>query len=144
MTLSEKSAYLKGLMEGMNLDTETNEGKLLSAMVNLMADMAQAVGYVEDVTTSMSEELDEIEEDLDGLYEYISDEEDDFDDEDDLDDEDDFSEEDDYDLDDTTVYEVTCKCGEVIDFDEETLEHGSITCPICGEVLEFSTEDVEE
>ena len=113
-------------------------------MVNLMADMAQAVGYVEDVTTSMSEELDEIEEDLDGLYEYISDEEDDFDDEDDLDDEDDFSEEDDYDLDDTTVYEVTCKCGEVIDFDEETLEHGSITCPICGEVLEFSTEDVEE
>ena len=81
MTLSEKSAYLKGLMEGMNLDTETNEGKLLSAMVNLMADMAQAVGYVEDVTTSMSEELDEIEEDLDGLYEYISDEEDDFDDE---------------------------------------------------------------
>ena len=111
MTLSEKSAYLKGLMEGMNLDTETNEGKPLSAMVNLMADMAQAVGYVEDVTTSMSEELDEIEEDLDGLYEYISDEEDDFDDEDDLDDEDDFSEEDDYDLDDTTVYEVTCKCG---------------------------------
>ena len=27
MTLSEKSAYLKGLMEGMKLDTETNEGK---------------------------------------------------------------------------------------------------------------------
>ena len=31
MTLSEKSAYLKGLMEGMKLDTETNEGKLISA-----------------------------------------------------------------------------------------------------------------
>jgi len=29
MTLSEKSAYLKGLMEGMKLDTETNEGKLI-------------------------------------------------------------------------------------------------------------------
>ena len=36
------------------------------------------------------------------------------------------------------------KCGEVIDFDEETLEHGSIVCPRCGEVLEFSAEDVEE
>ena len=53
-------------------------------------------------------------------------------------------EDDDYDFDDTTVYEVTCKCGEVIDFDEETLEHGSLTCPNCGEVLEFSTEDVGE
>ena len=39
---------------------------------------------------------------------------------------------------------MTCKCGEVIDFDEETLEHGSLTCPNCGEVLEFSTEDVGE
>ena len=126
MTLSEKSAYLKGLMEGMKLDTEANEGKLLA-------------------TLAISDELDEIEEDLDEVYDYLSEEEDDFDDEDDLDDEEDFSDEDDdYDFDDTTVYEVTCKCGEVIDFDEETLEHGSLTCPNCGEVLEFSTEDVEE
>ncbi len=29
MGISEKIAYLKGLMEGMNVDTETNEGKLL-------------------------------------------------------------------------------------------------------------------
>ena len=27
MTISEKSAYLKGLMEGMNLNTESNEGR---------------------------------------------------------------------------------------------------------------------
>ena len=26
MTLSERTAYLKGLMEGMKIDTETNEG----------------------------------------------------------------------------------------------------------------------
>ena len=42
---------------------------------------------------------------------------------------------------DSTIYEVTCSCGNVIDFDEETLEKGSIVCPNCGETLEFSTED---
>ena len=137
MTLSEKSAYLKGLMEGMKLDTEANEGKLLAAIVDLLGDMAKTVSDVEETTLAISDELDEIEEDLDEVYDYLSEEEDDFDDEDDLDDEEDFSDEDDdYDFDDTTVYEVTCKCGEVIDFDEETLEHGSLTCPNCGEVLE--------
>ena len=29
MTISEKSAYLKGLMDGLKLDTETNEGKMV-------------------------------------------------------------------------------------------------------------------
>ena len=40
MTLSEKSAYLKGLMEGMKLDTEANDGKLLAAIVDLLGDMS--------------------------------------------------------------------------------------------------------
>ena len=42
---------------------------------------------------------------------------------------------------DSTIYEVECACGNIIDFDEETLEKGSIVCPNCGEVLEFTTED---
>ena len=50
MTLSEKSAYLKGLMEGMKLDTETNEGKLLAAVVDLLGDMAKTVSDVEETT----------------------------------------------------------------------------------------------
>ena len=36
MTISEKSAYLKGLMEGMNLNTESNEGKMIAAIVDLL------------------------------------------------------------------------------------------------------------
>ena len=44
---------------------------------------------------------------------------------------------------DTTIYEVECACGNIIDFDEETLEQGSIVCPECGETLEFTTEDEE-
>ena len=41
MTLSEKSAYLKGLMEGMKLDTETNEGKLISEIISMLQDVAR-------------------------------------------------------------------------------------------------------
>ena len=149
MTISEKSAYLKGLMEGLKLDTDKAEGKLIAAMVELLGDISKKLTDVEDTTIAISDELDELEEDLDAIEDYILDE-DDYDDEDDY--EDDFDDEEDEDSEegfdfgdeDTTVYEVQCACGEVIDFDEETLESGSIVCPNCGELLEFTTEDVEE
>ena len=45
---------------------------------------------------------------------------------------------------DTTIYEVKCACGNVITFDEDTLEAGSIVCDECGETLEFTFEDEDE
>ena len=39
---------------------------------------------------------------------------------------------------------IKCACGEVIAFDEETLEEGSIVCENCGETLEFSFDDEDE
>ncbi len=151
MTLSEKSAYLKGLMEGMELKTDSGEGKLLAAIVDLLGDVTSTVDKVEDTTIAISDELDEIESDLDAIEDYLMDDEDEDEDDDDfyMDDEDEDDElenldDDSYDFSDTTVYEVQCgKCGEVIDFDEEQLESGSIVCPNCGELLEFTTEDEE-
>ena len=163
MGISEKVAYLKGLMEGMNLNTESNEGKMIAAIVDLLGDMAKRVTDIEETTIAISDELDEIEDDLDAIDDFIADldEDDDFDyydDEDDydededededfdeLDEEDDASADDeDYDFGDETIYEVQCKCGEIIDFDEETLERGSMVCPNCGETLEFTTEEDED
>ena len=158
MTISEKSAYLKGLMDGLSLSTETNEGKMISAIVDLLGDMAKRITDIEETTIAISDELDEIEEDLDAIEDYILDEEDDeddWDDEewDDYEDEDDFEDWDDEDEDleegfdfgdeDSIIYEVECACGEIINFDEEVLEKGSMTCPNCGETLEFSFEDEE-
>ncbi len=149
MTISEKSAYLKGLMDGLNLDTEKAEGKLISAIVELLGDVTKKLTDVEDTTIAISDELDEIEEDLDAIEDYILDEEDDdyeddFDDYDD-EDEDDYDEEGfDYGDEDTTIYEVKCVCGNVIDFDEDTLEEGSIVCDKCGETLEFTFDDEDE
>ena len=44
----------------------------------------------------------------------------------------------------TTIYEVKCACGNVIDFDEKTLISGSIRCEKCGELLEFSLDEEED
>ncbi len=148
MTISEKSAYLKGLMDGLSLNTETDEGKMISAIVDLLGDMAKRVTDIEETTIAISDELDEIEEDLDAIEDFIMDDEDDYDDEDEDDSWEGWDEDDeegfDFGDEDSTIYEVECVCGEVINFDEETLEQGSMTCPNCGETLEFSFEDDEE
>ncbi len=148
MTLSEKAAYLRGLMDGLKLDTDSTEGKMISAIVDLLGDMSKKVTDIEDTTIAISDELDEIEEDLDAIEDFIMDEEEDDEDDDyyDFDDDDDEFDDEGFDFgdEDSTIYEVECACGEIIDFDEETLEQGSMVCPNCGETLEFSLEDDED
>ena len=141
MTLSERTAYLKGLMEGMKIDTESNEGKLFKAIIDTLDDMALTVSDMEDVVDAVCDELDSIEEDLDTIEEYLLDEEDEDEDEDE-----EWDDEDEFDFGDETIYEVKCpSCGSVINLDEEMLEAGSIDCPDCGEELEFDIdEDGEE
>ena len=123
MKLPEKAAYLKGLLEGLNLDTEKPEGKLIAAIIDMLGETADTVADLEDCIDAVSDELDSIEDDLDDIEEYLSEDEDD----------------DDFDYgDDEPMYEVKCPtCGEVIDLDEDMLDEGSTTCPKCGEELEF-------
>ena len=151
MTLSEKSAYLKGLMDGLKLNTESDEGKMIAAIVDMLGDLARKVTDIEDTTIAISDELDEIEEDLDAIEDFIMDsdeedwEEEDEDEEWEEDEEEEYGEEGfDFGDEDSIIYEVECACGEVINFDEETLEAGSMKCPNCGETLEFSFDDEDE
>ena len=149
MTISEKSAYLKGLMDGLKLTTESDEGKMIAAIVDLLGDMAKKVTDIEETTIAISDELDEIEEDLDAIEDYILDEDEDEDWDEDWndqwDDDEEYEEGFDFGDEDSTIYEVECPvCGEIINFDEETLEAGSIACPNCGESLEFSLDEEDE
>ena len=144
MTLSEKAAYLKGLMDGIKLDTEKDENRLLKAVVDLLQDMAISIDDLEDNAIAVSDELDEIEENLDAIDEYLMDEDDeDFDDYEDYDDDLDYDlGDDDFDYDEDPVYEVTCpKCGEVHQFSEKELLEGSKPCSKCGELLEFEFDE---
>ena len=122
---------------------------MIAAIVDLLGDLTRKVTDIEDTTIAISDELDEIEEDLDAIEDFIMDEDDDFEDyeEDELDwdDEDeDYEEGFDFGDEDSTIYEVECACGEIINFDEETLEEGSIVCDECGETLEFTFDDEDE
>ena len=141
MTLTEKAAYLKGLKDGLNLDTEKAEGKLLDAIIDILNDVALEIADIEENASLVNDELDMIEDELDAIEEYLDDEYD----EDDDDDEDEDDDEDDYDFGDDAVYEITCPtCGEVIEVDEETLVAGMMNCPKCNEELEFDFDEIEE
>ena len=147
MTLAEKAAYLKGLMDGIKLDTEKDENRLLKAVVDLLQDMAVSIDDLEDNAIAVSDELDEIEENLDAIDEYLMDEDDDDDDDFDYDEDMDYDlgDDDEFDFDEDPVYEVTCpKCGEVHQFSEKELLEGSKPCSKCGELLEFEFDEDDE
>ena len=142
MGVSEKVAYLKGLAEGLGLDAESKEGKLFAAIIDVLDEMAEEILDLEEEMADIEEGLDAVSDDLSEVEETLYELEDEFDDDDDEDEEYD-DEGFDFGDEDSTIYEVECACGNIINFDEETLEEGSIVCDECGELLEFSLEDEE-
>ena len=48
MEISEKVAYLKGLAEGLALDTETKEGKLIAAIIDVLDEMSIRFEDIDD------------------------------------------------------------------------------------------------
>ena len=138
MTLSEKSAYLKGLMEGLKIDTDKSEGKMIAAIVDMLEDVAYAISDIEENARAVSDELDLIEDEIDAMEEFLESDDEDVDDLEDADDD-----EEDYDFGEE-LYEVKCPtCGEILTVDEGTIEEGSTVCPKCGEKLEFDMDDDE-
>ena len=134
MEIIEKVAYLKGLAEGMELDTEKKEGKLLAAIIDLLEDIALEIEDLWDGEEELADGLDAVSDDLEDVEELLYDEEDEDEDED----EEDFDEDED-------CYATTCPtCEEEIFFDESVLEDGEVICPNCGEKLEFDMSSLEE
>ncbi len=134
MTTAEKVAYLKGLVEGLGLDKNEKEGKVLSVILDILEDLALDVEDLHDGIDELGEGLDAVSDDLEDVEDIL------FGDEDDWDDEDDDLEEGDELLDDEdlVLYEAQCPaCGEFVTFEESVLEQGGIACPNCGESLEF-------
>ncbi len=140
MTTAEKVAYLKGLMEGMNIDRETNEGKLFSVIADILNDVALDIEDLENDIYDLGEDVDAISDDLSDVEDYLFEDEDE--DDDDYDDDDD----EDYDEDEEPLFfEVTCPaCENTITVDEDVLNLGAIQCPNCGEMLEFDLDEDDE
>ena len=153
MELSNKAAYLQGLVDGLGVDESTKEGKIIKAMSALLAEMAEALeGMDEDLSRAydqindLSDELEDLEADL---YEDEDDDEDeddeDEDDEDDEDDEEDADDANDDDIASEPFYEVACpNCGETVYVSEDDLDAGEANCAHCGVTFEVALEGDEE
>jgi ribosomal protein S27E len=133
MTISEKVAYLKGLAEGLNLDTEkSKEGKLISVMIGILEEVGLSIEDLEENAQALGEEIDVLSDDLADVEEQVFGE-------------DDEDEEDEEDYDDDW-FEVECPtCQETLVVDEKALADGFVQCPSCGGkfALELS-EDTDE
>ena len=121
MEITEKVAYLKGLAEGMELDTEKKEGKLLAAIIDVLDDIALEIADMKADQEELYDGLDAVSDDEEDVYEYEEPEEDE------------------------DCYATTCPtCEETIYFDESVLEDGEVICPNCGEKLEFDLNGLED
>lgn len=128
MDIREKSAYLKGLAEGMKLDSAKDETKLLGAVIDLLGDIAEKLDELDGDLEVANDYIEEIDEDLGSLEEYVlGDECDccDCDDDDDCDC-------DCCDCDDKDFRMLMCPhCNEEIYFDD-SIEPEELVCPACG------------
>lgn len=134
MEITEKVAYLKGLAEGMELNAEKKEGKLLLAIIDVLEDIALELSDIEDAQEELGEGLDAVSDDLEDVEDLLYGED---------------EEDEEYELDDLgedeDCYATTCPtCEESIYFDESVLEDGEVICPNCGEKLEFDLESLDE
>ena len=131
MTISEKVAYLKGLAEGLNIDTDkSKEGKLINVMIDILDEIALSIEDLEENSLALGEEIDVLSDDLADVEDVVFDDEDEDEDEEEFDDD---------------WFEVECpNCDEVLVVDEDALEEGTIKCPACGTEYALDLTDDDE
>ena len=125
MTISEKVAYLKGLAEGLNLDTEkSKEGKLISVMIGILEEVGLSIEDLEENAQALGEEIDAISDDLADVESVVYDE-----------DEEEQEADDDW-------FEVECPtCEEPLVIDDKALADGFIQCPNCQSKFSLDLSD---
>ncbi len=129
MDICEKVAYIKGLAEGLSLDENTAEGKLIAAIIDLLGDITEEICDIEDACDELCEQVDAVDEDLSAVEDIIYEC---------CDDDCDCDCDDDCDCCDDELYEIECpNCHDTIYLDEEMICAGGIECPNCGTSLEF-------
>lgn len=137
----DKIAYLKGLLDGQEIDKSSKEGKALYAICDALDEMVKYTEELEDRVAELEELCDILDEDLGEMEERLLEDDDEDDngcgscnacsDFEDL-------------YDDDEEYETICPtCGKCILLDESTLEEGETVCPNCGEELEFDFDERE-
>ena len=125
MNINKESAYLKGLLEGYELDSNKKEVKIISKMLELIDEMADHITALEADNAELREYVEELDHDLGAVEEdlYVDG---DYEEED----------EEDFEYDDDSEYsELECpSCGETVCFDD-SVDPDNLICPACGEKI---------
>ncbi|MCI6770967.1 MAG: hypothetical protein PUF31_01485 [Oscillospiraceae bacterium] len=132
MSVSEKVAYLRGLMEGLDIDDDSKEGKLFSAIVDTLDEIASEISDMEEDFEDLSDYVEEIDEDLGDVEGFVY-----------GDDDCDCCCDDDCDCDCVEIHCPACEEDVCIDLDCID-DDGVCQCPNCGADIEFEILDEDE
>ncbi|MHB8169948.1 MAG: CD1247 N-terminal domain-containing protein [Thermincolia bacterium] len=131
--LNEKVSYLQGLADGLEIDADSKQGKVINEIIGVLGEFANHIEHLRTAHHDLEDYVESIDEDLYDLEDELTD------------DEIRMGEDD---LDDVEYVDVECpRCQEVVCFeadvldDEDTIE---VTCPNCNEVVFVNDEDVLE
>ena len=115
METTESLGYLKGLMDGLDLDPNKKETKVFNAIISVLENLTEDIDDMTEGLELVADQIDQVDEDLADLEDFVY--EDDYDDCDCCDDEE---------------YEVVCPCcGEVLEFDFDCDDEGCCDCEDC-------------
>lgn len=138
--LGEEVAYLRGLAEGLEIESETKEGKMICKIIDVLENLADTLDDMQEDYDELVEYVESVDEDLSDVEDILYEEDDD-----DFDDED-YDDEDYEDEDELSYIEMECpNCGDLVDIDEELLFDDSVDviCPNCQAIILSSEEDEE-
>ncbi|NMB35751.1 MAG: AraC family transcriptional regulator [Firmicutes bacterium] len=160
--LSSRMGYLKGLVDGLGVDGDKKEGKIIYQIIAVLDEVVDSIRDLEEdcdelysYVETMDEDLTALEDDcyedddydyddLDDDYDYDDDDFDDFDDDDDDDYEHEFADGDEYEV----SFTVECpECRYEVPIDDDILENEDtleVLCPNCGKVVFINDEEWEE
>ena len=143
-SLIQKVSYLKGLAEGLGVSANTNEGRLIVGIMDVLDDVVESLSELEASHADLNEYVESLDQDVSDLEETVYGDDDDEDccDHDHYDDDDEDYEDDD----DVDYIEVECpNCHETVYFDEEVFDDDDeVTCPSCNKSVLVEDDDDDD
>ncbi len=122
--IKERVAYLQGLTQGLNVNNQSAEGKLLINIIDVLDDMAEEFNNIQMVQEDLETYVESMDEDLTDLEEEVYE-----------------------DVDSEELVEVQCpSCHETVSFDARLLEEDDdleVSCPHCGDTVYDSALEME-
>ena len=109
MSITEKVSYIKGVVNGMDFDKSTNEGKIIDLIIDLLDDITNDVTDIYESTQTLNDYIEEIDEDLGVLEEVVYEEYDGCD------------------------CDCDCDCDDYDEYDDEEYDFFKVICPSCNE-----------